>query len=96
MAEKIYILSDEELDSIKSELQEIKALVMDGKSTQSSQEDELVTADVAAEMLCISRRTLYTWISVKRILPVTCIGRKRLFRKKDIEALVARNTINNR
>ena len=71
-------------------------LVMDGKSTQSSQKDELVTADVAAEMLCISRRTLYTWISVKRILPVTCIGRKRLFRKKDIEALVAHNTINNR
>ena len=95
MAEKIYILSDEELDSIKSELQEIKALVMDGKSTQSSQEDELVTADVAAEMLCISRRTLYTW-TVKRVLPVTRIGRKRLYRKKDLEALVARNTISIR
>ena len=94
MTEKIYILSNEELNSLKSELQEIKALVMDGKSTQSSQKDELVTADVAAEMLCISRRTLYTW-TVKRVLPVTRIGRKRLYRKKDLEALVARNTISN-
>lgn len=94
MSEKILIMSSEELDSIKSELQEIKALVMDGKSTQSSKKDELVTADVAAEMLCISRRTLYTWISVKKILPVTCIGRRRLVRKKDIEALIARNTLN--
>ena len=95
MAEKIYILSDEELDSIKSELREIKALVMDGKSTQSSQKDELVTADVAAEMLCISRRTLYTW-TVKRVLPVTRIGRKRLYSKKAVEELVARNTISIR
>ena len=94
MSEKILIMSSEELDSIKSELQEIKALVMDGKSTQSSKKDELVTADVAAEMLCISRRTLYTWVSVKKILPVTCIGRRRLVRKKDIEALIARNTLN--
>jgi excisionase family DNA binding protein len=93
MAEKILIMSSEDLDSIKIELHEIKALVLDGKSKVSDKKDELVTADVAAEMLCISRRTLYTWISVKRILPVTCIGRKRLFRKKDIEALVARNTI---
>jgi excisionase family DNA binding protein len=96
MAEKILIMRSEDLDSIKIELQEIKALVLDGKSKVSDKKDELVTADVAAEMLCISRRTLYTWISVKRILPVTCIGRKRLFRKKDIEALVAHNTINNR
>lgn len=96
MAEKIYILGSDELDSIKSELQEIKALVMDGKSTQSSKKDELVTADVAAEMLCISRRTLYTWISVKKILPVICIGRRRLVRKKDIEALIARNTSGNK
>ncbi len=93
MSEKILIMNSEDLHSIKIELQEIKALVLDGKSKVSDKKDELVTADVAAEMLCISRRTLYTWISVKRILPVTCIGRKRLFRKKDIEALVARNTI---
>lgn len=95
MTEKILIMNSEDLDSIKIELKEIKALVMDGKNKQSGKKDELVTADVAAEMLCISRRTLYTW-TVKRVLPVTRIGRKRLFRKKDIEALVARNTINKR
>ena len=95
MSEKIFIMSSEELDAIKSELQEIKALVMDGKSTQSSKKDELVTADVAAEMLCISRRTLYTW-TVKRVLPVTRIGRKRLYSKKSIEDLAARNTIGNK
>ena len=94
MAEKILIMSSEELDSIKIELKEIKALVMDGKNKQPGKKNELVTADVAAEMLCISRRTLYTW-TVKRVLPVTRIGRKRLYRKKDLEALVARNTISN-
>ena len=95
MAEKILIMSSEDLDSIKIELQEIKALVLDGKSKVSDKKDELVTADVAAEMLCISRRTLYTW-TVKRVLPVIRIGRKRLYRKKDLEALVARNTISIR
>ena len=59
MAEKILIMSSEDLDSIKIELKEIKALVMDGKNKQPGKKNELVTADVAAEMLCISRRTLY-------------------------------------
>ena len=95
MAEKILIMSSEDLDSIKIELKEIKALVMDGKNKQSGKKDELVTADVAAEMLCISRRTLYTW-TVKRVLPVTRIGRKRLYSKNAVEELVARNTISIR
>lgn len=93
MAEKILIMSSEDLDSIKIELKEIKALVMDGKNKQPGKKDELVTADVAAEMLCISRRTLYTW-TVKRILPVTRIGRKRLYSKQAVEDLIARNTLN--
>ncbi len=66
---------------------------MDGKNKQPGKKDELVTADVAAEMLCISRRTLYTW-TVKRILPVTRIGRKRLYSKQAVEDLIARNTLN--
>lgn len=94
MAEKILIMSSEDLDLIRIELKEIKALVMDGKNKQSGKKDELVTADIAAEMLCISRRTLYTW-TVKRVLPVTRIGRKRLYSKKAVEDLVARNTISN-
>ena len=93
MAEKILIMSSEDLDSIKIELKEIKALVMDGKNKQPGKKDELVTADVAAEMLCISRRTLYTW-TVKRVLPVTRIGRKRLYSKQAVEDLIARNTLN--
>ena len=95
MTEKILIMNSEDLDSIKIELQEIKALVMDGKNKQSGKKDELVTADVAAEMLCISRRTLYTW-TVKRVLPVTRIGRKRLYSKKAVEDLIDRNTLNNK
>lgn len=95
MAERILIINSEDLHSIKIELQEIKALVLDGKSKVSDKKDELVTADVAAEMLCISRRTLYTW-TVKRVLPVTRIGRKRLYSKKAVEELVARNTISIR
>lgn len=93
MAEKILIMSSEDLDSIKIELKEIKALVMDGKNKQPGKKNELVTADVAAEMLCISRRTLYTW-TVKRVLPVTRIGRKRLYSKQAVEDLIARNTLN--
>jgi excisionase family DNA binding protein len=88
-------MNSEDLDSIKIELKEIKALVMDGKNKQSGKKDELVTADVAAEMLCISRRTLYTW-TVKRVLPVTRIGRKRLYSKKAVEDLIDRNTLNNK
>lgn len=95
MTEKILIMNSEDLDSIKIELKEIKALVMDGKNKQSGKKDELVTADVAAEMLCISRRTLYTW-TVKRVLPVTRIGRKRLYSKKAVEDLIDRNTLNNK
>ena len=93
MAEKILIMSSEDLDSIKIELKEIKALVMDGKNKQPGKKNELVTADVAAEVLCISRRTLYTW-TVKRVLPVTRIGRKRLYSKQAVEDLIARNTLN--
>ena len=48
MAEKILIMSSEVLDSIKIELQEIKALVLDGKSKVSDKKDELVTAGKAA------------------------------------------------
>ena len=95
MTEKILIMNSEDLDSIKIELKELKALVMDGKNKQSGKKDELVTADVAAEMLCISRRTLYTW-TVKRVLPVTRIGRKRLYSKKAVEDLIDRNTLNNK
>jgi len=92
MTEKLFILSGDELDSLKNEIKEIKGLVMDGQGNSSAKVEGMVTADVAAEMLHISRRTLYTWTK-KRILPVTRIGRKCLYRKKAIEALIARNEL---
>lgn len=55
MEEKIYIIKQEELDSIKSELQEIKALVAEGQKNSSSQ-DELVDVQTAAAMFHITPR----------------------------------------
>ena len=94
MEETLYIIKKGELEELKSDIQEIKALVMDSHSKQSAK-DETVDAKTAAAMLHISRRTLYEWTTQKRILPVTRIGRKRLYRKKAIEALIDRNTLSS-
>ena len=92
MAENLYILKSVDFDSIKSELQEIKALVMEGQKNSSSQ-DELVDAQTAASMLHITPRCLYNWTK-KRVLPFTQIGRRRLYSKKVLQALIDRNTLN--
>ena len=94
MKERIFIIEQEELDSIKSELQEIKALVMEGQKNSSSQ-DELVDAQTAAAMLHITPRCLYNWTK-KRALPFTQIGRRRLYSKKALQALIDRNTLNSK
>ena len=94
MEEKLYIIKQDELDSIKSELQEIKALVAEGQQNSTSQ-DELVDAQTAAAMLHITPRCLYNWTK-KRALPFTQIGRRRLYSKKALQALIDRNTLNSK
>lgn len=93
MPETLYILKSEDFDSIKSELQEIKALVEEQKI--SSCQDELVDAQTAAAMLHITPRCLYNWTK-KRTLPYTQIGRRRLYSKKSLQALIDRNTLNSK
>ena len=92
MEEKLYIIKQDELDSIKSDLQEIKALVSEGKKNSTSK-DELVDAQTAAAMLHITPRCLYNWTK-KRLLPYVQIGRRRLYSKKVLQALIDRNTLN--
>lgn len=94
MEEKIYIIKQEELDSIKSELQEIKALVAEGQKDSSSQ-DELVDVQTAAAMFHITPRCLSNWVK-KLGLSYTQIGRRRLFSQKALQALIDRNTLNNK
>lgn len=92
MTENLYILKSADFDSIKNELQEIKALVAEGQQNSTSQ-DELVDAQTAAAMLHITPRCLYNWTK-KRALPFTQIGRRRLYSKKALQALIDRNTLN--
>ncbi len=92
MEEKLYIIKQDELDSIKSDLQEIKALVSEGKKNSTSK-GELVDAQTAAAMLHITPRCLYNWTK-KRLLPYVQIGRRRLYSKKVLQALIDRNTLN--
>ena len=73
MKERIFIIEQEELDSIKSELQVIKALVMEGQKNSTSQ-DELVDAQTAAAMLHITPRCLTNWVN-KLQLSYVQIGR---------------------
>ena len=94
MEERIYIIKQDELDSIKSELQEIKALVMEGQKNSSSQ-DELVDVQTAAAMFHITPRCLSNWVK-KLGLSYTQIGRRRLFSQKALQALIDRNTLNNK
>ncbi len=94
MEEKIYIIKQEELDSIKSELQEIKALVAEGQKNSSSQ-DELVDVQTAAAMFHITPRCLSNWVK-KLGLSYTQIGRRRLFSQKALQALIDRNTLNKK
>lgn len=94
MNERLYILKEGDLLSIKSELQEIKALVSEGKKNSTSK-DELVDAQTAAAMLHITPRCLYNWTK-KRLLPYVQIGRRRLYSKKALQALIDRNTLNSK
>jgi len=94
MAERLYILKEEDLLSIKSELQEIKALVVEGKKNSTSL-DELVDAQTAAAMLHITPRCLYNWTKKRGLpLPYVQMGRRRLYSKKVLQALIDRNTLN--
>ena len=92
MKDRIYIIKQEEFDSIMSELQEIKAMVAEGQQNSTSQ-DELVDAQTAAAMLHITTRCLYNWTK-KRTLPYIQVGRRRLFSKKALQGLIDRNTLN--
>lgn len=94
MNERLYILKEGDLLSIKSEFQEIKALVSEGKKNSTSK-DELVDAQTAAAMLHITPRCLYNWTK-KRLLPYVQIGRRRLYSKKALQALIDRNTLNSK
>jgi len=94
MKETLYIIKQEELDWIKGELQEIKSLVAEGKKNSNSQ-DELLDAQTAAAMLHITPRCLYNWTK-KRLLPYVQIGRRRLYSKKVLQALIDRNTLNRK
>lgn len=80
MDDRIYIIKQEELDSIKSELQEIKAMVAEGQQNSTSQ-DELVDAQTAAAMLHITPRCLYNWTK-KCALPYAQIGKTPLVLQK--------------
>ena len=94
MDDRIYIIKQEELDSIKSELQEIKAMVAEGQQNSTSQ-DGLVDAQTAAAMLHVTPRCLYNWTK-KRLLPYVQIGRRRLYSKKVLQGLIDRNTLNRK
>ncbi len=94
MEERLYIIKQEELDSIKSDLQEIKALVAEGKKNSTSQ-DELVDAQTAAAMLHITPRCLTNWVN-KLQLSYVQIGRRKLFSQKALQALIDRNTLNSK
>ena len=94
MTERLYIFKEGDLLSIKSELQEIKALVSEGKKNSTSK-DELVDAQTAAAMLHITPRCLYNWTK-KLLLPYVQIGRRRLYSKKALQALIDRNTLNSK
>ena len=94
MTENLYILKSADFDSIKNELQEIKSLVAEGKKNSNSQ-DELLDAQTAAAMLHVTPRCLYNWTK-KRLLPYVQIGRRRLYSKKVLQALIDRNTLNRK
>lgn len=94
MAENLYILKSVDFDSIKSELQEIKALVMEGQQNSTSQ-DVLIDAQTAAAMLHITPRCLTNWVK-KLQLSYVQIGRRKLFPQKALQALIDRNTLNSK
>lgn len=57
-------------------------------------QDSLMSRTAAADYLNIKPNTLATWQSTKRYgLPVVKIGRCAKYRKSDLDAFIAQNTI---
>jgi excisionase family DNA binding protein len=53
-------------------------------------ERQLLTAEEAAEFLCLSENTIRQWIWQRR-LPVVRLGRAVRLRREDLEQLIERN-----
>lgn len=89
----IAVVSHEEIEELKNEISEIKALlynICDAKD--KTQTDEFVTTKDACRMLHVTDRTLTTWRK-KGVICFSQVGRHIYYKMSDIRALIERNTI---
>ena len=57
-------------------------------------DNQLLNTDKAADYLGVSRSTLPVWRCTKRVpLPYVKIGRKVLYQKSDLDAFIAKQTV---
>ena len=87
------ILPQDQLDSIQTELNEIKALLLEKKSEGLSKGNKYICTREAALLLNVTTRTLATWRQ-KGIIKVSKIGRRVYFKMSDITELIERNQLN--
>ena len=92
MSEKILVLlPQEELNELRSVLVDVKSLLYKIREEASSAgNDELLTSRQVAAHLAVTPRTLLQWRKAG-ILPFSQVGRRVLYRMRDIELLLQRN-----
>ena len=92
MEERIFIIKQAELESLRSSLQEIKTLLLEAKA-KSIPNDGRVDPKTAAGLLNITTRTLSTW-RAKGVIKASRVGRKIYYKVSDINNLIERNRMN--
>ena len=92
MEEKIFIIKQAELESLRSSLQEIKTLLLEAKA-KSIPNDGRVDPKTAAGLLNITTRTLSMW-RTKGVIKASRVGRKIYYKVSDINNLIERNRMN--
>lgn len=89
----IAVVSHEEIEELKNEISEIKALLYNMcDASDKTQTEEYVMTKEACRMLHVTDRTLSTWRK-KGIISVSQVGRHIYYKMSDIRALIERNTI---
>ena len=92
---KISVISHEELEALKSDLNEVKELLYNMcNSSGEKNGDEWLSSAEAARYLGVTTRTIQNWIA-KGILPVSHPGRKLRFKRGELDAFLERYTLNS-
>ena len=86
------VIPQEQLETIQTQLSEIKSLLLEQSSGQSKGERYLSSRE-AAELLGIDPRTLIVWRK-KGTVRGSKVGKKMYYKYSELTALIDRNELN--